>query len=312
MGESSKKLGEEGEAKIRAFFESIGWPALSDGFDIDCLMPEQHKAEDSSGNRRTHGIDFAYSYVCPVVTNRQRNILISAKNSAEDETPTKRMLIKKDLRELAIALKCFNHSRQKKVMNESGKGATSSEDVGILIRLNKDKDTDRSYLGDAANRDRIEIEGSCPLYLIENARFDHVSRVIRHVTTSFGGLSHSYALPKTALNFAADSRRTSSDLLPIQSLVGGPIAVRLDSPSGSEQASLVIYTDEPFEIDHFRRLTSLGLDLSSNWVNVTIAFPDFQQHAHGEVVSQAIAGMAQKDFAAKVKCCSLEERVRLI
>ena len=313
MGESSKKLGEEGEAKIREFFASVGWPALAQGFDFDCLNPDQHKSEDTSGPRRSHGIDFAYSYVCPIVPSRRRNILISAKNSADEETVTKRPLIKKDLRDLAIALKCFRNSPQRKQMlvNASGESATSAEDLGILIRLNKDKDAEKSHLGEASARDRIEVEGACPLYLIENARFDFVGRVIKHVASYFASMTHSFALPKTSLNFSADSRKTDSRLLPVQSLIGGPIAIRLEPQTGSQQPALAIYTDEPFAIERFRRLASLSLELSLNWISVTIVFPDFQQHLHGDVVNLSIAGMAQKDFAAKISCCSLEERSRL-
>jgi hypothetical protein len=311
MGEKSKNLGQEGEDKVRSFFKSVGWPALSPGFDIDCILPDRHKHLAAKSGRTTHGIDFAFSYVCPIVIDRRQNVLISVKNSATEKTSTNKSLMQSDLQDLSTALRCFRSSSQRAQMNEAGSGATRSEDLGILIRLNKDKDSQQSYLGEDTARERIEIEGSCPLYVIENARFDHIERVMKHVATYFEGLDHSFALPKSSLNFSADHRRTNSSLLPAQSLTGGPIAIRLESQQGGSGASLAVYTEEPFEIERFRRLASLSLELSSNWVQVTIIFPDFRMQTHGEIVGQAVAGLAQKDYAAKVHCASLEERSRL-
>ena len=61
MGEWSKKVGEAGEAIVADFLELIGWSDAQTGIEIPCIMPTDHGHGDKS--RRTHGIDFLFSYV---------------------------------------------------------------------------------------------------------------------------------------------------------------------------------------------------------------------------------------------------------
>lgn len=310
MGENSKFIGEEGENLIRNFLERLGWQPLASGLDLSCEFPDQHKSKAAISPRQTHGIDFAFSYVCPLVPDRRRNILVSVKNSSEDETDTRRSLVKNDLKDLATALKCFKRSPERRAMNAEGGGATTSEDLGLLIRINKDKNVDRSYIGDVLP-DRLEVESGDAIYYLENLRFDYLDHVMQHIKLFSKAQTHSFCLTKTSLNIAANTRKMASTFLPVQNLIGGPVAVRLDSTEGSKEApSLIIYSEQIFHIDRFKRLASLGFDLSSNWVNVYVAFPDYLDTKHANLVEQALVGMAQRDFAKRVICMSSDLRAR--
>lgn len=310
MGEQEKKIGEFGEAKVRDFLHAIGWEPLAHGFDIECEFPELHKLPSSKGPRQKHGIDFGFSYICPMVSECRRNLLISVKNSCEEVTKTRTALLKSDLTDLSTALKCFKRSPERALMIQEG-GATRSEELGLLLRINLDQDESRSYLGNDLTANSIEVPTGDPIYLVENQRFDFVARVIKRLSEVAESRQHSYVVPKTSLSVGADMRRTSSTVLPVQSLVGGPIAVQVSEKGDcTPESSLMLFVDQPFKIDNFRRLASLGFELSSNWVEVRIAFNDYNELKHGSMVRQVLAGMAQKDFANRVIPISSDLRLR--
>ncbi|WP_009959055.1 hypothetical protein [Verrucomicrobium spinosum] len=313
MGEKSKNVGDQGEELVKGFLQKIGWSPVADGFDIECEFSQQHKGKGSSSPRSTHGIDLAFTYPCPLVPELRRNILISVKNSSEDDTKNRSSTVKSDIIDLGTALKCFKRSPERREMNSAGEGAIRSEDYGILFKLNKDPDNTKSFLGESGGRERVDLEGWDPIYLIENARYDFVDRVMAYAAAMAGSVKPSFVLTKTSLNVAADQRKSSSPLLPIQNLIGGPIAMRLD-PAGTSiqgEPSLALFSNETFDLECFRRLASLAYELSSNWVQVLIVFPDFQEVKHGPLVKQALVGLAQKDFAKRVQCASLNAVTRL-
>jgi hypothetical protein len=77
MGEWSKKVGEKGEEIVADFLELIGWADYQNGLELPCVLTEEHGA--SGKQRRTHGIDFLFSYETPLNTATIDNIVISAK-----------------------------------------------------------------------------------------------------------------------------------------------------------------------------------------------------------------------------------------
>lgn len=313
MGEKSKNVGNQGEEFVKGFLRKIGWSPVADGFDIECEFSQEHKGKGSSSPRSTHGIDLAFSYPCPLVPEVRRNVLISVKNSSEEDTKNKLSTVRSDITDLGTALKCFKRSPERREMNSAGEGATRSEDFGILFKLNKDPDNTKSFLGESGGKERVEIEGWDPVYLIENARYDFVERVMTYAAALAAGRKQAFVLTKTSLSVSADQRKSSSPLLPIQNLIGGPIAMRIDPADSATQgeSSLALFSNEAFELECFRRLASLAYELSSNWVDVLIVFPDFQELKHGTLVRQALVGLAQRDFAKRVRCGSLNGVARL-
>ncbi len=311
MGELSKKIGEQGEATVRRFFESIGWEPLTDGTDLPCIRPKEHRRPDSTGERTTHGVDLAFSYICPIIPSFRRNILISVKNSNDDETTTLKKRIKQDLTDLATALTCFKRSQMRANFAKEGGGAESSDDIGILVKINKDPDGEKSFLGDLGAREQMETEGTAPVCFMENARFDFIEHCMGFLARTAPKSDHSFFHVKSSLNMSASSRLTSSKLLPIQDLLGGPLVVKSEEEGQDAKSSLRIFSQQLFTEARFSRLLGLGLDESTNWVNVEILFPDFQELKHGAIVSQIKTGLANKAFAKKIRCESTDPRSRI-
>jgi hypothetical protein len=270
------------------------------------------QAQGSEANRESHGVDFIFSYICPLEPAVRRHVLISMKNSGSDKTSSKRQLVKDDLADLATALTCFRNSKQRQELNRQG-GAKSAVDVGLLIRINKDRDGDKSFLDGLGKSEHVELEGQATVHFIENARFDFVEGAIHHVKSAFPEHSHSFVVSRNALTGSIDSWNTKTAILPIQNLVAGPLVMRLErlGMKGEVESSLLIYSQEKFTIERFKRLTSFAQVITGSWVDVTVVFPDFQKLAHSEAVDLALGGLADKGFAKHVRCASSETKTRI-
>ena len=56
-GEWSKRIGEEGEAKVKGLLDLLGWAPLITNYDIPCSFPTEHSTGESKTHRREHGLD---------------------------------------------------------------------------------------------------------------------------------------------------------------------------------------------------------------------------------------------------------------
>lgn len=77
MGEISKITGDLGEAGCGDFFDLLGWTRKTDNTDYQCCLGA-HKTASGKGEKKTHGIDFSYSYRCPY-TGRDIVFIIDSK-----------------------------------------------------------------------------------------------------------------------------------------------------------------------------------------------------------------------------------------
>ena len=71
MGEKSKLIGEYGEISIENFLRLIGWGEIPRNIEFNCSK-EIHK-------KKTHGIDFYYSYLSPLTDSVLKRICVSVK-----------------------------------------------------------------------------------------------------------------------------------------------------------------------------------------------------------------------------------------
>jgi hypothetical protein len=113
MGEWSKKIGEYGEKVVETFFSVVGWNDLTTGVTLPCLSNGKHVNENDN-SKITHGIDFLYTYMSPLVSGQVNNILISSKFKTEKypNSPTK--LYKEFMEDLITTMECYSFSGIKK------------------------------------------------------------------------------------------------------------------------------------------------------------------------------------------------------
>lgn len=83
MGEWSKKIGEHGENIVEKFLSIIGWLEPVKGITMPCSMLNGEHKNDKGESVKTHGIDFMYSYINPLIDGQLNNVIISSKYSME-------------------------------------------------------------------------------------------------------------------------------------------------------------------------------------------------------------------------------------
>lgn len=308
MAEKEKKIGEAGEAKAKRFFERIGWTPIDNGIDIDCLHPEQHKRKEATGPREAHGVDLVFSYICPLVPNVRRNVLISVKDSMSEETKPRNSAVKNAIGDLDTALKCFKKSIERSRYQSQGGGATATEDVGVLVKINKDPNAEASFLDSLSKRSTLPIAGRDIIYYIENSRFDFIELAIQYVERKYQSWGSAFFYPKNSTVVSGEKRNISSSLLPVQNLSGGPLAFRLEK---GEDTKLVIISQEKFSESRLRRYVGMALDLSTSWVAAEIVFPDFQNITHQPIVNGVLISLVDRSFARKLSCDTLNPLSRL-
>lgn len=305
MGELSKKIGEEGESLVLAFLERIGWSPIRSSVTLSCEYPKKHKLNSSKKDRRDHGIDLLFSYLCPVVPGERRNVLISVKNSRVEKTTSCPSIIRDDFKDLNTALECFRRSHVRSELSKSG-GASKIDDCGILIRINRDPNVDKSIRGnDVEALSRIALEGN--LYFVENDRFDFVDSCMQYLDHGFRDAKNTFNIQRTSLSLDGSKRIIESDILPLHSLVGGPIVVR---SSNGDRKCLILFSNEGFSEQSLEKLIGLS-QISDGWpTEVRLIFPDYNS-ARMEVVERLKARLEDRGFANSIVCDSFEVRSRL-
>lgn len=301
MGELSKRIGEDGERIVLDFFKRIGWPAPVEGIDIPCQSPQKHREADSA----QHGVDLIFSYICPVQNSHRRNIVVSVKNSTKTEKRPRSKLLG-DIIDLATAIQCFKASNARALMLRSQSGARHADDIGLLFIMNKSPRSEASIMNSMTERSRFEYPGTSSICFFENKRHDFINNALNHRALFFAEWKMAFFHPKNTQTAQANLRITHSDLLPIQSLLGGPLCIRLErgGASGVREAALLIYSEEEFSTERFQRLVAIGLELSSSWVDVFVAFPDYVEVHDKNEVRSSLSAMSDASYTQKIHCIS--------
>lgn len=306
MSELQKKIGEDGEELVLAFFKRIGWKGLLTNIELKCLSPGEHKLPTSKNPRSEHGIDAFFSYICPYAPNVRRNILISIKNSNYERTTPKPSTINKDLRDLASAMECFELSELRARIMAQG-GSNQEETYGALIRIDRNPKIDQT----ATDRDfnfTTQSGTTQPLFFIENSRFDFIDSCMHYVETNLGDRTNTFNIPRTSLTVGGETRKFENPFLPFNCLVGGPVVMRSQL---DQSKMLVIFCNEPFSICAFQRLVGLAANCTDGWPSeVRLVFDGYNRTFEFEI-EREISLLQHAPFADSIRCDSFEIRSRL-
>lgn len=306
MGELSKKIGEEGEEIALDFFKRIGWSPLQKAIDIKCNEPEDHKLKNSKKPRSKHGLDLLFSYLCPLVPRTRRNILISMKNSDFEKTENKTSLVKSDLKDLNTLLDCFSVSPERATLQQQG-GQDLIQDCGILIRINRDPNVDRSNLSDSEDAISIQSAGN-HICFVENERFDFIDSCMGYVDRNLRDAQNIFNIHRNSLSVGGEVRLVGSPILPFQSLVGGPIIMRSED---AQVKRLVVFSDESFSESSLKRLIGLALQCSDGWPSEVRFIVSGYDRTKASITDSIVAQVQDKSFAQTIKFDSFEIKTRL-
>jgi hypothetical protein len=112
MGEWSKLIGEHGEDIVQSLLEIIGWGNNKSNRDLPCTSPNKHST--SASPRKSHGIDFLFSYKSNLEEKTVCHAVISSKFTAEKHPNNPLATFKKHFTSLAMDIECFKRSNIKK------------------------------------------------------------------------------------------------------------------------------------------------------------------------------------------------------
>lgn len=299
MGEWSKKIGEYGENIVEKFFSIIGWNDLSKGFDIPCFN-ETHKNQEGN-KRKTHGVDFAYSYMSPLVSGQLNSVLISAKYKTTKYPNNPTQQFKEYINDLIIALECYDLSEMK-TNTISGFLSSAISDIGILIWLNNNPESDDDLIHSVSNMRPIDTNTNKSIFILDNRRVAFILEVMKFVKTMSDKYYYSFYYQNTGKNINPTIRENDGNILPIEYLNSSILPIKLVNKNNDKEKCLIIATIDNFEEDDLMRLIGLSYDISTDLVGeVIIAFPDFDEINHDLIVSRTKQKFQTRDFTRNVK-----------
>jgi hypothetical protein len=295
MGEWSKKIGEYGEKVVEQFFSVIGWSDLQNGNSISCINSNKHLNENNNP-KETHGIDFMYSYMNPLVSGQLNNVVISSKfkTTKYPNSPTK--LFKDFMDDLATTLECFDGSQLKSNV-VSGFSCSSINDVGVLFWLNDHQNSDDDLISIVSSARIIDTQMNSTIYIMDNKRVAFILEVMKYIKTKTDKFKYSFYYPNTGQNINPQIRQNVGSILPVEYLNSSIIPIKLENRDNPKETCLFLATIDNFEEEDLIRLIGLAKDITTDLVgNVIIAFPDYEELDHKNTVSLAKQKFQSPEF----------------
>lgn len=299
MGEWSKKIGEYGENVVEKFLSVIGWDNPAKGIQIKCSKQnEEHKNKEGKPVH-THGIDFLYSYMSPLVDGQLNNIIISSKYKTEKYPNSPTNLFKEFFEDLVNTVDCFDSSEQKNQVLEDHHQFSSINDVGVLFWLNNQEDSNDDLISVIANA-RIDRTMDTTIYIMDNKHVAFILDLISYIKVS-NKYNYSFFYPSTGQNINPISRTDNGTILPVEYINSSIIPIRLENKNNPNEVTFLVGSIDGFDQDGFKRLMGLAKDMSKHLTGeVIIGFPDYNDLNHKNTVSITKQGFDDVDFAKTV------------
>lgn len=299
MGEWSKKIGDYGENVVRTFFSVIGWNSLAAGVTLTCLNNEKH-SNDKGNPKETHGIDFLYSYMNPLVSGQLNNVLISSKYKTEKypNSPTK--LFKDYMEDLITTMECYNLSEIKNNTSLAYQFSTVN-DVGVLFWLNNNADSKDDLISIIAPSRILDTQSNNAIYIMDNKRVVFILEVLKFVKTKSEKFDYFFYYPNTGQNINPVNRENVGKSLPVEYLNSTILPIRLVNKNNPKEICLLLATLDNFEESDLLRLIGLAKDITTELVGqIIIAFPDYDEPNHSQIVALTKQKFQANEFTKSI------------
>ncbi|MGI5102391.1 GapS4a family protein [Treponema vincentii] len=297
MGEWSKRIGEYGENLVEKILSVVGWTDLQKGIEIKCSNEEHTNTKGKP--LKTHGIDFLYSYLSPLVDGQLNNVIISSKFQAKKYPNNPTAKFKDFMKDLIHTIDCFDNSTQKENVIQ-GFNFTSVNSVGVLFWLNNDETSTDDLIAKVAAA-RLDAIRDNSIYIIDNKRACFILTVMSFVKSN-PKYKYSFWYPSTGRNVNPQERPDTGTFLPVEYLNSSIIPIKLENKDNHKETCLLLASVDNFETDECIRLMGLAKDISKNLVGeVILAFPDYNELKHKNDSNQAKQSFEDKSFTDTVK-----------
>lgn len=303
MGEWSKLVGEHGEDIVDAFLDMIGWSNKRSNIDITCTKPEKHKT--GSNPRRSHGIDFVFSYKSELEEMTVCHAVISSKFTAEKYPNNPTELFKTHFLSLAKDIECFKKSPIRKE-NSSSFTASRDKSFGVLFWLSNEENEDFDLLEKIYNVKNIDDIDYNTIYVVDNMRAAFLYNTIASLRNTQKISSVNFLYLTNGSNNSAADRLSSGKTLPAEFLNSGILPLSITTTSGETilAISCMDKTDEPT----LKRLIGLCQGIAYDFPGrVLICLPDFNSLKHKAALESAKSAFPDLNFIEKISVKNIKD-----
>ena len=287
-GEKSKNSGEYGEKIVGEFLELIGWKNARKGTPLKCINPEEHAKSLKS---RSHGIDFGFTYLSPLIDEELINCSISVKfNEEKYPSGIDRSFLEK-VKDISDSIECYGRSDQRA---EALKGFTKYKninEIGILFWLTNNIEIRDDLISKLSGTKFSGSSLNNTLFLVDDKRFDFISNSINFANKQYPDYETTFHYPRTGKNINPILNKTHGKILPVEYINASILPFRL---GGNNIIKLLITSLEPFSGDNLKKLLGLCQQLNNGWASgIIISFPDYNEHRHAEIAKIALSGFEE-------------------
>lgn len=298
MGEWSKKIGEYGEETVEKFLSIIGWDKPAKGIQIDCLKKNGEHVNEQGNIVHTHGIDFLYSYMNPLIDGQLNNIIISSKYKTSKYPNSPSVMFKNFMSDLINQVECFDISTNKEDILSCFQ-YSSINDVGVLFWLHNQTDSDDDLISKIANA-RIDAINSNSIYIVDNKHVGFILAILKYLKAK-NEYKYNFYYPSTGRNINPLTRKNTGDIMPVEYLNSSIIPFKLVKTNNEKESYLMLASIDCFDKDTFMRLMGLAKDISTNLSgSIIIGFPDYNYLLHDTIVRQTKQGFNDIEFTKTV------------
>lgn len=308
MGEYSKSIGEYGEQLVDNFLNLIGWKNPQKGIDIPCFNNVVHARKDKS-ERKTHGIDYIFSYNSPFIDGVLKNIIVSVKFSKSAYSNYPVTDFKNYYDDLSTAIECFDHSEVKQTILNGFDDFEKVEDIGLLFWLNDNPNSIDDLLTEISNTKFNDNYNVHSLYVMDNRRLVFIYRVLEFVKSKFPDFNMSFYYPNSGKNINPITKKNSGNFLPIEYLNSSLLPIKLQRKDREKEVYLCVFCIDYFEQEDFKRIVGLSKELSTGLTSkVLIGFPDYNEVDHKNQINIVKHQYQDTDFTGGITVINYNDK----
>lgn len=275
-GEKSKTSGEIGEKIAAGILAKIGWAPNLKNIPIKCNTPS-HKNE-AVNQRTSHGEDRIFLYNSPFHDSRTEVVHVSVKNNIGAYPSTDaalKKLFKSHLAELHEVIECARYSEEVLKATTTFKARKNIAHSGMLVWVHNDSSNIEKDIKPTLSKIRLEQDSDVPVYLIDAARAGFLLNVIDDAERRKKPWEFFYPVIGTVTT--VDEARTGK-FLPLEIVASDVLPIVL---SDGDRKEMIVYANQPFSGDAYKKLMAYGLRFSTSLVStIRIGMPDYNPATH--------------------------------
>lgn len=302
MGEWSKTIGERGEDIVGLLLERLGWTPNTSGVSVDCSDPNH--LNRSLSDKKTHGIDYLFSYQSPLSDDLFDTLAISSKFSSHNYPSSVSTTFKGFYTDLAQAITCFRKSSKYLDHTALFQGKGEKRIIGVIFWLNN------ASLKAQCKEDLIKVDilqskdKYDAIYLVDNSSAGFLYDAVGYIKTSDPTAEVKFCYVESGKYLNSVTKEFSGDILPIEYLNLGILPFKITKDKVS---TLALCCAAPFNSVELGRLIGLSQSISQDWAaHIKLLFRDYNPLVHRNIVSETSAAFQVKKIISKLEVGSFD------